>query len=138
MPWYLALVIRLVAFTAVFWLATRPRREKGVPKDKAAIRPSKITIQPRWAIPLVGVVFALMNVGLYWLLRPVLDLATLRTFSLVTPFVVNALLLWGTARVVEKKQWLKIDGFVAAAWLAGVLTLAHGVLWLALDYLPAL
>jgi hypothetical protein len=51
---------------------------------------------------------------------------------------VNGLLLWGTARIVEKKQWLKIDGVLAAAWLALALTGAHGVLWLGLDYLPGL
>jgi uncharacterized membrane protein YvlD (DUF360 family) len=145
MTWVLIkIAIRLVAFTAVFWLATWPRRgaagsragEARTPEG-AAPRRARISIQPRWAIPLVGVVFAGLNILLYWLLRPVLDLATLRMFSLAMPLVVNGLLLWGTARLVARKQWLKVDGILAAAWLAGILTLAHGALWLGLDYLPA-
>lgn len=138
MTWILVkLAIRLVVFTGVFWLATRPRREKGVPRDKAAAQPPRISIQPRWAIPIIGVLFAAMNIALYWALRPLLDLATLRMFSFVMPFIVNALLLWGTARVVEQKKWLKVNGLVAAAWLALFLTVAHGALWFGLDYLPA-
>jgi len=137
MTWMLVkLGLRLVAFTAVFWFATRPRRERGAPKDQAP-KPSRVTIQPRWAIVLIGFLFAALNTGLYSLLRPVLDLATLRMFSLIMPLVVNALILWGTVRLVEKRKWLRIDGWVAAAWLVGFLSLAHGALWLGLDYLPA-
>jgi hypothetical protein len=54
------------------------------------------------------------------------------------PLIVNSLLLWGTAHIVSKKQWLKVDGLMSYAWLAVALTGAHGALWLALDYLPAL
>ncbi len=141
MTWILVkLAIRLVAFTGVFWLATRPRPLKGRPptKDgKPELRPPRVKIQPKWAIPLVGVLFAGLNILLYWLLRPVLDLATLRTFSFVMPLIVNGLLLWATAEIVKKKKWLQLDGMLAALWLAGMLTLAHGVLWVGLDYLPA-
>jgi uncharacterized membrane protein YvlD (DUF360 family) len=141
MTWILVkLAIRLVAFTGVFWLATRPRRLKGHPpgKDgKPAMKPPRIKIQPRWAIPLIGVVFAGLNILLYWMVRPILDLATLRTFSFIMPLVVNGLLLWATAEIVKKKKWLQLDGMWAAIWLAGALTLAHGVMYVALDYLPA-
>jgi uncharacterized membrane protein YvlD (DUF360 family) len=137
MTWILIkLGVRLVAFTAVFWLATWPRKGDPGKDGKPTVRAPRISIQPRWAIPLVGVLFAALNIGLYWLLRPVLDLATLRSFSWVMPLVVNGLLLWGTARIVARKEWLRIDGFMAAAWLAVALTLAHGVLWVGLDYLP--
>ena len=139
MTWMLIkLGLRLVAFTAVFWLATRPRRDKGVPKDKAHVRPPRISIQPRWAIPLIGVLFAGLNLGLYWLLRPLLNLASMGMFSIATPLAANALLLWGTTRIVARKQWLKVDGWMAAAWLCVALTAAHGALWLSLDYLPTL
>ena len=69
---------------------------------------------------------------------PVLNVATLRSLSIVMPFVVNGVLLWGTARIVQKKQWLKLEGIFAAVWLSLILTAAHGVLYLALDYIPAL
>jgi uncharacterized membrane protein YvlD (DUF360 family) len=138
MAWLLIkLGIRLVAFTGVFWLATRPRRGETTGKDgKPVMKPPRISIQPRWAIPLIGVTFGALNTLLYWILRPVLDIATLRTFSWVMPLVVNGLLLWGTARIVSQKKWLKLDGLMAMIWLAVALTLAHGVLWFALDYLP--
>jgi uncharacterized membrane protein YvlD (DUF360 family) len=139
MLWIFAkLAIRLVAFTAVFWLATRPRKTDRTTKEgRPELRPARISIQPRWAIPLVGLLFAGMNVLLYWLAKPLLDLATLRSFTVVMPLVVNSLLLWGTARIVDKRKWMKLDGFMAAAWLAVALTLAHGVLWASLDYIPA-
>ena len=138
MTWMLVkLGVRLVAFTAVFWVATWPRKGDTVGKDgKPTVKPPRISIQPRWAIPLIGLLFAGLNIALYWLLTPVLDIATLRTFSWIMPLVVNALLLWGTARIVDQKKWLRIDGFFAAAWLAVILTAAHLVLYVSLDYLP--
>jgi hypothetical protein len=138
MTWILVkLAIRLAAFTAVFWIATRPRKPKKG-SDAKEIKPPRISIQPRWAIPVIGVLFAALNTLLYWLMRPVLDLATMRMFSLLMPLIVNGLLLWGTARIVEKKKWMKVDGLLAGAWLAFALTGAHGVLWVTLDYLPSL
>lgn len=141
MTWLLVkLGVRLVAFTLVFWFATRPRRDKGKldKHGQPAVLPPRISIQPRWAIALIGVLFAALNSGLYWIARPVLNLATLGTFSWIMPLVVNGLILWGTARIVRNRQWMRIDGWTAGAWLALVLTLAHGVLYLTLDYLPAL
>jgi hypothetical protein len=138
MTWILVkLAIRLAAFTAVFWVATRPRKPKKG-SDSKEIKPPRISIQPRWAIPVIGVLFAGLNILLYWLMRPLLDLATMRMFSLLMPLIVNALLLWGTARIVEKKKWLKVDGLFGYAWLALALTGAHGVMWVTLDYLPGL
>jgi len=136
MAWMLLKVgLRLVAFTAVFWFASRPRRDKALPKD-APRKPPRIAIRPRWAIVLVGVLFAALNTVLYWLVRSVLDLATLRMFSLLMPLVVNAFLLWGTSQIVARKQWLRIDGWFAAVSLVAALSLTQGALWLALDYLP--
>ncbi|MBP6631294.1 MAG: phage holin family protein [Kofleriaceae bacterium] len=116
------LAVRLVVLTGVFWLAAR--------------RNKKIVIQPKWALPLVAGVFAVLNVGLYWLLKPILNLATLGAIGFVMPLVINTLLLVTTVRIVERKKWLVIDGLVATLWMAVVLTLTHGVLWFGLDYLP--
>jgi uncharacterized membrane protein YvlD (DUF360 family) len=121
----------------------RDGKDKSRKKEKEPPRPAytgpepRILIRPRWAVPLIGMLFAILNVALYWILRPLLDLATLRTASFAIPFVVNGLLLWGTARIVHNKQWLKISGVFAALWLAMAVTIAQGVLWVALDYLPA-
>ena len=114
--------VRLVVFTAVFWLAAKKNQ--------------KVTIKPKWALPIVAAVFALLNTFLYWALKPVLNLATMGAIGFVMPLIVNILLLVVTVRLVQKKEWLKIDGLVATLWMAIVLTIAHGVLWFAVDYLP--
>ena len=124
MTWILVkLAIRLAVFIAVFWFASR--------------KSSKVKIEPRWAVPLVAGLFGLFNTGLYWLLRPVLHLASFGVLALVLPFAINGLFLWATARAVAKKRWLQLEGVMAPIWLALVLTAAHGVLWFGLDYLPA-
>lgn len=114
--------VRLVVFGAVFVIA--------------AWKTEKITIHKKWAAPLIALVFATLNTALYWVLTPVLDLATLGALGFVMPFVVNMLLLYVTVKVFEKKQWFELGGVLATIWLAAILTIAHGVLWFALDYLP--
>lgn len=124
MTWLLVkLGIRLVGFIAVFFLATRKN--------------PKIKIQPRWAIPLVAGLFAIMNVGMYWLLKPVLNLATFGVAWFAMPLLINLGFLIATVRVVESKKWLVIDGIRATLWLALILTAAHGAFWFALDFIPA-
>jgi hypothetical protein len=112
----------LVLFTAVFWIAAR--------------RDPKVKIGNKWATPLIGVVFALFNFALYWALTPILNLATLGAIGFVMPLVVNLLFLAATVRIFEAKKWLVIEGLFSMLKLALFLTLAHGVLWLALDYFP--
>jgi uncharacterized membrane protein YvlD (DUF360 family) len=114
--------IRLVVFTAVFWIAAKKN--------------PKVAIKPRWAIPIVASTFALLNVALYWALRPILNLATLGAIGFFMPLVVNLVLLIATERLVAKKEWLKIDGLIATVWMSLILTATHGVLWFAVDYLP--
>lgn len=124
MTWLLAkLGIRLLGFIAVFFAAAR-------------LNP-KIKIQPRWAIPLVAGLFAVMNVGMYWLLKPVINLATFGAAWFALPLIINLGFLIATMRITEKKKWLVIDGIRATLYLALLLTVAHGVFWLALDYIPA-
>ena len=94
--------VRLIVFTAVFWIAAK--------------RNPNIVFAKRWAPPVVGLVFAILNTGLYWMLRPVLDLATMGAVGFALPMVIN--------------------GVFTMLWMALFLTVAHGVLWLCLDYLP--
>jgi hypothetical protein len=124
MTWLLAkLGIRLLGFIAVFFLATR-------------LNP-RIKIQPRWAIPLVAGLFAVMNVAMYWLLKPVLNLATFGAAWFAMPLLINLGFLIATMRITETKKWLVIEGIRATLYLALLLTAAHGVFWFALDWIPA-
>jgi len=140
--------VRLLVFGVVFFLAAR--------------RNPKIVIPAKWATPVVALVFALLNTVLYWALLPLLDLATLGAVGFAMPLVVNLLLLWATVRFFawhklprfvvttpdpkakdkkeikgEAKPLFAIDGIFAMLWMALIVTVAHGVLWFALDYVPA-
>lgn len=115
--------IRLVVFTAVFWLAARTN--------------DKVVFTHRWAPPLVALVFAVLNTALYWLLRPILDLATLGAVGFALPLVINLVLLAATVRLFEARNWFRVDGLFAMLWMATFLTIAHGALWLGVDYIPA-
>lgn len=124
MTWILIkMAIRLVVFVAVFWFAARKN--------------PKIRIQPRWAVPLVAGVFAILNVGLYWMLKPVLNLATFNVAWFAMPLVLNLGFLIATVRAVAKKKWLEIDGVMATLWMALILTAVHCLLYAGLDYIPA-
>ena len=109
--------VRFVVFALVFWLA--------------AWKLEKVRISPKWAVPLVGLVFAALNVGLYWLLKPILNVATIGLFGFAVPFVLNGLFLYATSRVVARlRTRLEIDGTLALVKMSVILTLAHGALWL--------
>ena len=125
-PILIKLGIRLVVFTLVFWFAAKKNE--------------KIVFAKKWAPPVVALVFALLNTLLYWAAVPLLDIATLGVASFVMPFIVNALLLVATMKVLDlrdwSREWFKIEGIFANLWLTTFLTVAHGVLWFALDYVP--
>lgn len=114
--------VRLVVFTGVFWFAAKKNE--------------KIVFEKKWAPPLVALVFAVLNTGLYWMLKPVLNIATMGAVGFALPFVINGALLLGTMKVFEKRKWFRIEGFFATLWMALILTAAHGVLWVAVDYIP--
>ena len=97
----------------------------------AAWKMEKVRIHPKIALPLVGLVFAILNVGLYWLLKPVLNIATLGAGWLVVPFVLNGAFLWATQKLLRP---LRIEGFFTTIKLAVILTAAHGLCWLVLDH----
>ena len=117
------LAIRLVVFIGVFWLAARKH--------------DKVVFEKPWAPPLVGLVFAVLSTALYWALGKVLSIATLGVVGFALPLFINLLLLGATVRVFQSKQWFRIDGLFASLWMATFLTLAHGALWLGMDYIPA-
>jgi uncharacterized membrane protein YvlD (DUF360 family) len=115
--------VRLVVFTGVFWLAAKKNKN--------------IIFEKKWATPLVAFTFAVLNTALYWALKPILNVATLGVVGFVMPLFINGVLLAITVRVFQsKKHWFRIDGWLAMVWMAIFLTLAHGALWVALDYIP--
>lgn len=151
MTWLLIkLGIRLVGFLAVFWIASARNHD--------------IVVRPKWAMPIIAGFFALVNTALYWMLKPVLNLASFGAIWFLMPLVLNLIFLVATARVFQphdlqtsghakgdvrgsratdaptvkpsRRPSLHIDGITAFLYLAFFLTLAHGVLWFAVDYLP--
>lgn len=114
--------VRLVVFTGVFWFAAKKNKN--------------VVFEKKWAPPVVALVFAIMNTALYWMLKPILNIATLGVFSFALPFVINGALLVATMKIFEKKKWFRIEGVIATFWMALILTAAHAVLWLGVDYLP--
>jgi hypothetical protein len=109
-------------FTAVFWFAAKKN--------------DRVVFAKTWAPPVVALVFAVLNTAIYWMLLPVLAIATLGAIGFAMPFIVNTILLAATVRIFQSREWFKIDGLLATLWMATFLTVAHGVLWFALDYLP--
>jgi len=89
---------RFVVFGLVFFLAAR--------------RSPKIELRSKWFVPLIALVFAVLNMGAYWLVRGVIGLATFGAIGILLPLAVNLVLLLVTARVfaVTQKPWLAIKG----------------------------
>lgn len=114
--------VRLLVFTAVFWIAAK--KNKSIVFDK------------KWATPIIALTFAILNTGLYWMLEPILNLATMGALAFAMPLVINGALLLATERAFHSRKWFRIDGVIALLWMAIFLTLAHGALWVAIDYLP--
>ena len=120
--WLIRLGARLVVFAAVFWLVSR--------KDP------KVSFKSRWVLPPVALVFAVLDTALYWALQHVLSVATLGVLTFAIPLLANLVLIAITARIFQTRAWFRVQGVFATMWLALALTLAHGLLWVALDYLP--
>jgi hypothetical protein len=114
--------VRLIVFGLVFWLVSKRNKD--------------VIVHKRLAVPLIAFLFAALNMGLYFILKFVLNLATLNSVSLLMPLVINLIVLAVTIRIIERKKWLEIKGVIATVYLGLALTLVHGVLWFALDYLP--
>jgi uncharacterized membrane protein YvlD (DUF360 family) len=114
--------VRFVVFGLAFWLAAR--------KNPKVVMPNK------WATPLIALVFALLNTVVYWALTPILDLATLGAIGFLMPFVANMIFLVLTVRIFQAKKWIEIQGIMTTFWMATLLTIVHGLLWLGLDYIP--
>ena len=91
-------------------------------------RDPHIIVKPRSALPIVGAVFALLNVLLYGLLGAALNMVTLFTLFLFVPFIANAILLLITDKLIKA---FKIEAMSSLLKASFVVTLAHLALRLA-------
>lgn len=119
---FVKLGVRLLVFALVLWLASK--------------RNADITIHRKWSIPLVAALFAVLNTALYVVLHFVLNIATFGAVTLVLPVLINLVLLLVTLRLVESRKWIEVKGVMATLYLAVAFALAHGALWVGLEYLP--
>ena len=102
------LLIRVVVFGIVIAFVTR--------------RDSRVTVEPRSALPTVAGVFAVLNVLLYGVLATTLNIGTLFVLFFAVPFVANAILLWVTDKLVKS---FRVDGLPALAFASLCVTFAH-------------
>ncbi len=100
----------------------------GVALTFAMKKVKDVKVTPPHALPLVALVFAVLNTLLYWLLAGALNLVTLWTLSLLVPFIANALFLYLTDRILKP---LKIEGLMAFLKTTAIVTIAHLVLRIA-------
>ncbi|MBI4509680.1 MAG: phage holin family protein [Deltaproteobacteria bacterium] len=100
--------VRVLVFGVALALATRV-----VPR---------VRIEPRSALPMVALTFALLNSFLYWFISFAMNLFTLWLLWFIVPFLANAVLLWLTDKLLKP---FKIDGGWPLLHAAGIITLAH-------------
>ena len=115
--------VRFVVFGLAFFIAAKKN--------------PNVVLRNKWATPLIALVFALLNTLVYWALSPILNLATLGAVGFLMPLVANLIFLVITVRIFEKKKWIEVTSSLTYLWLAAILTIAHGLLWFGLDYIPA-
>ena len=116
------IAICFVVFGLVFGLASHHNKN--------------VTIHPPWGLLVVALVFALLNIGIYWFASPVLNLATLGLVWFLIPFILNGCFLYVTGQVMSVLRIdMRMESVLTGGWLAGLLTLAHGALYLVLDVL---
>ncbi len=107
----ITLLIRIVVFGIALTYATRT-----VPDVK---------VDPRSALPVVALVFALLNTLLYGLVSFAVTVLSLGLFWLVAPFVANAVLLFATDKLLKP---FEIKGLSSLLMASGIMTVAHGLL----------
>jgi hypothetical protein len=108
----------------LIWLAIR-FVVFGVALTFAMKKVKDVKVTPPHALPLVALVFAVLNTALYWLIAGALNLVTLWTLFFLVPFIANGVFLYATDRILKP---LKIDGMIAFLKTAGIVTIAHLVL----------
>jgi uncharacterized membrane protein YvlD (DUF360 family) len=106
------MVVHLLIRTLVF----------GVALTFAMNRTKDVKVVPKKLLPVVALVFAILNAVLYHLLAPALNLVTLWSLWFAVPFVVNGILLLITDKLIKQ---FSIEGLMALVKTAGIVTVAH-------------
>ena len=112
------MLLELLVRTAVF----------GVALTFVVRRDPHVKVTPRSALPVVALVFALLNAVLYRFLGTALNMVTLWTLFILVPFAVNALLLLITDKLVKA---FKIEALSSLVKTSAIVTVAHLLLRLA-------
>ena len=92
----------------------------------ATLKIKEVKVTHKAVIPLVAIVFALLNTALYWLVAFTIKAVSLWTLALVAPFLANAVLLYATDRLIKQ---FEIKGIVAFLKTAGLVTIGHIVVY---------
>lgn len=108
MTWIVSLLVHVAVFGVAIAFVTR--RNTGV------------RVQPRSALPVVALVFALLNAFLYGAIATFTKVVSLWTLTLVAPFIANAALLWLTDKLIKP---FKVEGLWPLAYASFVVTLFH-------------
>jgi putative membrane protein len=88
--------------------------------------PGIVRVQSAGTAVLVAVVFSILDFFLGWLIRAMLFVPSLLTLGLLfifVPFIVNAVLLWLTDKMMKSFELRGARGLVLAA---GIITLVNG------------
>lgn len=88
----------------------------------ATLKIKEVKVTHKAVIPLVAIVFALLNTGLYWLVAFTIKAISLWTLALVAPFLANAVLLYATDRLLKQ---FEIKGIMPFLKTAGLMTIGH-------------
>jgi uncharacterized membrane protein YvlD (DUF360 family) len=94
----------------------------GIALTFAMNRTEDVKVVPKKLLPLVALVFAILNAVLYHLLAPALNMVTLWSLWFAVPFVANGLLLLLTDKLVKQ---FRIEGLMALVKTSGIVTIAH-------------
>jgi len=111
MSFLVMVLLRIVVFAIAIAFITR--------------RTSKVRVEPRAALPVVALVFAVLNTALYGLIGFAVKVVSLWTLAIFAPFLANMALLWITDRILKP---LKIDGLMALLHASVIITIAHVLL----------
>jgi putative membrane protein len=89
--------------------------------------PGAVRVNSAGSAVAVAIVFSVLNFFLGWLIRALLFVPSLLTLGLLflfVPFIVNAVLLWITDKIMDSFELRGARGLLVSA---GVITLVNGV-----------
>lgn len=120
-------VVRLVAMHVILHLACLALAVYALSR----FFPGAVRVRSGGSAVAVAVVFSVLNFFLGWLIRAVLFVPSLLTLGLLflfVPFIVNAVLLWVTDKLMESFELRGARGLVLSATIITLVNAVFGVL----------